>query len=70
MTTLTHCSWCHTPNESTATTCACCGHDAQKPRMLCECPTCERPPMPINSDERCWMCGETYAAHDLDGGCP
>lgn len=70
MISLDSCSWCHDLNDTSERFCRSCGHEAHKPRTLCDCPVCERPPLPINSDELCWMCGYSAAAHDLDGGCP
>ena len=38
--THTTCSWCHAPNPAETAACAACGHDAQQPRLLCQCRGC------------------------------
>jgi hypothetical protein len=46
MTTSFQCSWCHEMNDRKV--CWYCGHDADRPRMLCTCRYClyRREPRP------------------------
>jgi hypothetical protein len=36
------CSWCNTMNAAGVERCRCCGHDAERPRLYCQCRQCER----------------------------
>lgn len=41
-TTQRSCSWCDTLNGMDVRFCRSCGHEAQRPRMLCHCQACQR----------------------------
>lgn len=70
MQTYVSCSWCHGSNPAGALSCRYCGHNANRSRMECSCPSCMGTEPPEEALPLCVVCGQPFAYQDHHVSCP